>query len=256
MLLEFLFDEAARTPVWYDDAGSEALLATSSSTLVISIDDDGLPTKDDTITINATAGGKQYKTSYKVAVTDLLLSDLLANIVKEANGDANFGNIKVAVDPKNENTLDFTGVTSVSGSSAPNGGTITYYPGSNTNRPSLLAVQPNPSKLLVKIDAGGCGMTRLKAQVMNALAQGFASGASSATGTAVGTLGGIDIGLLVLGKINIGDNKALTSAIEAIVSEIVARLTIEATYPVLIRLDPPGASHNSLTATFVTAKGS
>lgn len=130
----------------------------------------------------------------------------------------------------------------------------TYYPGASTSEPSVLTISGrDPEPISLNEHDFGCGMTIPKAKAVNAMAQGFGSAASNASGAAVGTIGGVGFSLFIFGKVSIGDNKAVTSLLEALVSELVKRLTVEATYPVLKDIvfhDPGDHSEYHLTSPF------
>jgi hypothetical protein len=53
----------------------------------------------------------------------------------------------------------------------------------------------------------------------------------------VKSIGGVEIGLGVLGKLSIGDNSTLTDLVQASVSEIVGRLTVALAAPILEAID-------------------
>ena len=87
-------------------------------------------------------------------------------------------------------------------------------------------------------------MTQKKAETIMFLSQAFSSAASNVVGGAVGTIGGFGWSLGVFGKISIGDNKAITALVQTLAAELVKRLTVEATYPIL----------DSVSATSTTTK--
>jgi hypothetical protein len=60
----------------------------------------------------------------------------------------------------------------------------------------------------------------------------------------------VDINFIVVGtKFNIGDNKALTTLIQATVYELVARSSVQLAYPFLSRYRfPAGVTPNDLSA--------
>jgi hypothetical protein len=133
----------------------------------------------------------------------------------------------------------------------------TYYPAASTTEPSTLTLTGRTATPMASLDPKnvGCGMTILKAKAINTLAQDFGSAASNSAGAAVGTIGGVGFSLGIFGKVSIGDNKAVTSLVESATSELVKRLTVETTYPVLesVAFNPP--AHDStyhLTSLFVT----
>ena len=72
---------------------------------------------------------------------------------------------------------------------------------------------------------------------MRYLAQSFSKAASTETGLTIKSAGSIEIGLGIVGKLNIGDNSLLTSLVQNVVSEIVARLTVQIAAPILEAID-------------------
>jgi hypothetical protein len=91
-----------------------------------------------------------------------------------------------------------------------------------------------------------------KAKTINMLSQMFASGASNAAGTLVGTIGGLGVSLGMFGKLSIGDNKAVTTIIQAAVSQIVRRATVELSYEVLTAIPLKPTSTYRTTGFFVS----
>jgi hypothetical protein len=112
----------------------------------------------------------------------------------------------------------------------------TYYPGANKNKPTSLTVN-NISPIKIKAGPEGCDMNVVKANAINYLATSFSKAASTETNLAIKSAGGIEIGLGVVGKLNIGDNSTLTTLVQTLVSEVVARLTVQFAAPVLEVID-------------------
>jgi hypothetical protein len=109
--------------------------------------------------------------------------------------------------------------------------TTTYYPGGNSNKPTVATLN---KEILVKIPTSDdCTMTVAKAKLINDIAQTFATAASSDTSLTIKSVGGVEIGLGILGKLNIGDNSTLTSLVKSVASEVVLRLTAQFAYTVL-----------------------
>ena len=117
-----------------------------------------------------------------------------------------------------------------------------YLPGTGTpkNRPTAVGgklvpvpnLQPstNDEQTLV------CGITALKAQAIQFVAQTAGSRASSLAGTVGGSFGGINVGLGVLGKLSIGDNKTLQTLTKTALALTFARAGEEACYRVLYKI--------------------
>jgi hypothetical protein len=116
-----------------------------------------------------------------------------------------------------------------------------YYPaGVKTTAPlTYLAVNNISNASLPKISPviTGCGMNYYKANTLNYLSQQFATAAVAETSLTVKTAGGLEIGLGIIGKLNIGDNSTLTNLISTLVTDVVKRLTIEVGAPILEAID-------------------
>jgi hypothetical protein len=125
-------------------------------------------------------------------------------------------------------------------------------PASTSGAATGAAATPSPKTLtylyvnkisttsLPKISAtsAGCGgMTYDKVNALSNLAQQFATAAVAETSLTVKTAGGIEVGLGILGKVNIGDNSTLTNLISTLVTDVVRRLTIEIGAPILESID-------------------
>jgi hypothetical protein len=241
VFLELTFDAAAKTPVW-------------------------VPPADAGHTGDTTAGSKQLVQLKNGSGADEDVSKIgwqVGMSIKDAGGAIPAGTTISAIDA----TAAHPGLSLTLSNAATKATTAThltvaeakqtYYPGASTNEPSTLALTGRAATPMASLDpkSVGCGMTILKAKAINTLAQGFGSAASNASGAAVGTIGGVGFSLGVFGKVSIGDNKAVTSLIEAATSELVKRLTVETTYPVLESVAfnaPPHDSVYHLTSPFVT----
>lgn len=92
-----------------------------------------------------------------------------------------------------------------------------YFPGGagstgTKNQPTVLSAFPELATPLVAEPAKGgtgCGITELKTEAIHYIAVSAGNRASLLVGAVGGSFGGIDIGLGVLGKVSIGDNKTL-----------------------------------------------
>jgi hypothetical protein len=114
---------------------------------------------------------------------------------------------------------------------------VTYYPGGTENRPTSVALGYREPKPIVLQSSNGCGIDVLKAKTIAHLANSFARAASMDTGLIIKSFGGLHVGLGVAGKLSIGDNSTLTMLAQGAVSEVVTRLTVELTSPILAALD-------------------
>jgi len=109
--------------------------------------------------------------------------------------------------------------------------TITYYPAGTSNEPTVATLNP---QVLVSIPtADKCTMTVTKAKLINYVAQQFATAASADSALTIKSVGGLEIGLGILGKLSIGDNSTLSSLVKNVASEVVLRLTAQLAYTVL-----------------------
>jgi hypothetical protein len=117
-----------------------------------------------------------------------------------------------------------------------------YYPGGTTNKPSFLQYLDDtggsPANLTQPIVDKGCGMTAIKADVLNYLSGKAATWAAGEAGVILGSVGGADVGaLVVFGKLSIGDNKALETIVQTVLSTAAKRATFEATVPLVLEID-------------------
>jgi len=124
----------------------------------------------------------------------------------------------------------------------------TFYPGGVTGaKPTYLVVNNIDPQPFSSPTSYGCGMTKTKADTVNYLARTFGTAATTETSLAVKTAGGLEVGLGIFGKINIGDNNTLTSLLNAAVGEVVKRLTVAFTVPILEAVDVEPAAPRSAT---------
>jgi len=128
-----------------------------------------------------------------------------------------------------------------------------YYPGEGFYPATYLEVN---GKQLSQWDRDpekypfyGCGMILGKAQAVTFLANQFSSVAAAGTSTLVKSAGGIEIGLGILGKLNVGDNSTLTALLTSVTQDVVRRWTIAFTTTVLkaIDIEPNPSSPQNVT---------
>jgi hypothetical protein len=106
-----------------------------------------------------------------------------------------------------------------------------YYPGGTTKKPTVATLDP---LILVSIPTPDkCTMTVAKATLINYVAQEFATAASANSALTIKSVGGVEIGLGILGKLSIGDNNTLRNLAKNVASEVVLRLTAQLAYTVL-----------------------
>jgi hypothetical protein len=158
-----------------------------------------------------------------------------------------------------EYLFDFSFKTPVWSESFANG-SKRYYPGGAWFQPTSLTVFPDHERPFIASaleSQAGCGITPAKAMAIRFLAAEFSAAASTEAGLIIGSIGGIDTGITagvgLLGKLSIGDNKLFLSITQAAVSEIAARWTVEATYPILARLEFKTGSAGSVSTFDFTA---
>ena len=111
------------------------------------------------------------------------------------------------------------------------------YPGGTQNRPSLVSIRNITTIPSIPSGPYGCGMNVHKANAVRYLANTFSKAAATESSLTIKSVGSIEIGLGIVGKVNIGDNSTLTLLIQGIVSEIVSRLTVILAVPVLEAID-------------------
>jgi hypothetical protein len=111
-----------------------------------------------------------------------------------------------------------------------------FYPGRSIVPPTYLSIH---SDRVEKVDGRlyGCGMTPLKAEALNDLATRFAIAATAETSLTIKSIGGMEVGLGLLGKLNFGDNTTLTGLLQVVVAQAVKRLTFAIGAPILESID-------------------
>jgi hypothetical protein len=216
VILEMIFDAAAKTPVWQPTDNSQTGTTTAKSTKITNLPND------------VTKLGWQKGMS---------ISDTAKEIPD--------GTTISSIDPGGKALTLSSAATASDTKAALVVTNATYYPAATTNKPTGLTLGILPLQLMsLSESAFGCGMTQKKAETIMFLSQAFSSAASNVVGGAVGTIGGFGWSLGVFGKISIGDNKAITALVQTLAAELVKRLTVEATYPIL----------DSVSATSTTTK--
>jgi len=80
-------------------------------------------------------------------------------------------------------------------------------------------------------------MNVLKAQAIDMLVNQFATAASAEVGLLVKSVGGIEVGLGILGKLNVGDNNLVSELAKGVATEVVSRLTVQLAVPILSAID-------------------
>lgn len=212
VFIELVFDAAAKTPVWQPVDKTGAGTISKGSTTVTALSGN-IKLWQAGMAIGGTGTTKKAddKTTEIPDVTTI-----------------------ASIDPTN-NTLVMSKPAGDSGPVQLTVTSLTYFPGGTANKPTALTaikgIQLNP----ISLDPNDirCGMTQLKFDAVDDLAQAFSSASSNAIGSAVGTIGGVGISFGFFGKASIGDNKAGTALIQAVVAQLVKRMSFEMTYPVI-----------------------
>ncbi len=112
-----------------------------------------------------------------------------------------------------------------------------YYPGGKGSKAPTSLTFSGIKPTSISTTWTGCGMNTFKADSMRYLSTSFAQAASTESDLTIKSAGGIEVGLGILGKLNIGDNTTLTQLVRAVVSEIVSRLTVRLATPILEAID-------------------
>jgi hypothetical protein len=115
-----------------------------------------------------------------------------------------------------------------------------YYPAGNKNTPTVIKKGFLNSVPIASNPPTGCGMNVTKAKMIMYLAHQFSAAASADTGLTIKSIGGLEVGLGVLGKLSVGDNNTLSGLVQTVVVEAVDRMTAQMAYPILTALDYGG----------------
>jgi hypothetical protein len=118
---------------------------------------------------------------------------------------------------------------------APDG--VKYYPGGFDKAPTSLAAGLAPYRPLDT----DCGVTVKTVGLIKDLADAAGDRAAALGGLVAETPGGIEIGLGVLGKVSIGDNKTLSMIAKTAAARIATRATFAAGYWSLADAQPPAS---------------
>ena len=249
VFFEFLFDEAAKTPLWVVGDGRIGTIA-NTSTVTVAGD------------VATSSGWKKGLIVFNILEpTDNAATFAPAGTIPTTPSATKIGNLSysgstgkttVTLDPALKELPTNMQIHLVVSSDGK------YYPAKTANAPSrLTTLKNNPPALRyinLKTPNAGCGMTVPKAEAINFMAQTFSTAGSTAAGTIVGTVGGLGVSFGLFGKVSVGDNKAVTAAVQAAIAQIVKRLTVEATYRVLMEVPArEGTSSYEMTSYFSSA---
>jgi hypothetical protein len=109
-----------------------------------------------------------------------------------------------------------------------------YYPGSSKDEPTAAAVKLiKPQTILAKNLSAHCGMTELKLEAVQYLANAASDRASTLGGMVTSSFGGFEIGLGFLGKFSFGDNQTLQTVVKVSIGQAAQRAAEEASYRAL-----------------------
>lgn len=109
-----------------------------------------------------------------------------------------------------------------------------YYPGNSSDAPTALdAGLVTAITMLDPKDSEHCGITPLKAEAIEYLANTASDSASSLGGLVGGSFGGLHFGLGVMGKVSIGDNQTLQTLVKTSLARTASRAAEEASYRAL-----------------------
>ncbi|KWU27115.1 hypothetical protein DF024_23820 [Burkholderia cenocepacia] len=142
--------------------------------------------------------------------------------------------------------VDTTPVFGVT-STAKGANTVTYYPGGSDAEPTALTSKAASYKDI----SAGCGVTAKNAKVLGYVAKGAGDVAQLENGLIAQSAGGFGVSLGIFGKISVGDNQTLGTAIKVISSRAAMRIAFASAY---LALEQYSASNPSIAATqnFVT----
>jgi hypothetical protein len=244
VLVEFLFDMVAHTPVWQGQDTVTGILTKDQNTVTIPVATD----------ISSWSSGMTITGPNKTDIPD-------GTTIQKINTDVSPPTLTMSNKAGADSGTSGFPLTISDGK---------YYPGGTTNKPTVLSalfektpatattsatyapIQINPISLDPK--NVGCGMTMLKMSVTDDVAQAFSSAASNAVGSALGTVGGLGVSLAVFGKISIGDNRAGTAIAQAVAAQLVERTTFEATYPMIsdVQFSKPDSPAKPYVPTYVS----
>jgi hypothetical protein len=124
-----------------------------------------------------------------------------------------------------------------------------YYPGGGTTKPTVVELGlVTPTSMLDETDSMKCGITPLKADAIEYLANKAGEKASALGGLVGGSFGGFHFGFGILGKVSIGDNQTLGSIVSTALSRTGERAGEELSWRTLYWV---GYNQNSTLADLV-----
>jgi hypothetical protein len=132
-----------------------------------------------------------------------------------------------------------------------------YYPGGKGTAPTVVDVGlVKATSMLDESDAEKCGITPLKAEAIEYLANKGAEKASALGGLVGGSFGGFHFGFGVLGKVSIGDNQTLQAVVSTALSKTGERAGEELSYRTLYWIGyQPGSQLSDLVQQYLTSNG-
>jgi hypothetical protein len=131
--------------------------------------------------------------------------------------------------------LDYIDPTPVMGNDPDPGKATMFWPGASPNKPTALATGLGGYVMLPATSV--CGINQKNVWVLKDLANAASDEAASVGGLIVNTPGGI----VLLGKISIGDNQTLSDLVKTAASELALRATLATSYLTLrnVTFNPP-----------------
>lgn len=133
-----------------------------------------------------------------------------------------------------------------------------YYPGAakKDTPPTVIAAGiVGPTNLLKAGEEHKCGITQLKAEAIEYLANAASARASAVGGLVGGSFGGLHFGLGVFGKLSIGDNQTLQVLVKTSLGKFFERAAEEVSYRVLYWIPyNPGTTLAELVQKYLDSK--
>ena len=124
-----------------------------------------------------------------------------------------------------------------------------FFPGGDAkNRPTALLIERRHYEFIPEGGPGICGVTQKNIAVLAGLAGTAGDRAALISGLIANSVGGIEVGLGVLGKISLGDNQTLTIVVKIFASRLARRLSYAALYGTM-----QGLTHRQVSEAAIVA---
>ncbi|RDI97315.1 hypothetical protein DVT68_16250 [Dyella solisilvae] len=111
----------------------------------------------------------------------------------------------------------------------PSDGKTTFYIGNNTKEPTRLLLDPK-SKVVIPAHSDKCEWSGDNADLLRIFSNASGDKAATVSSLVSQSMGGFSIGLGFLGKISIGDNKALSTVVKTAASQVANRAALTSLY--------------------------